>query len=235
MELKCNDIHIYRINISDYNGSLLNLKKIMSEDETKKADRFKFTKDSQSYITCRSLLRNILSEYTNINPDEINFSCNESGKPYIENSEIQFNLSHSGDRCVIAVSLISETGVDIEKVRDIEDLTKIAERYFSETEIFYLKKFQGNELADNFFRIWTLKEAFIKATGEGLSFPLKDFSVTDRTGKIPVLSVINTSAHLEKKWTLGFLENESGYVSSFAVNSEKIKIIYKTYPAEING
>jgi len=233
MELNINDVHIYRIDISEHTGSLPQLKKFLSGDEIKKADRFKFTKDSQSYIISRSFLRNILSENTNIKPAEIKFSYTETGKPFIEYSKIHFNLSHSGDRCIIAVSMTAETGVDIEKVRDSEDLIKVAGRYFSETEIIYLKKFQGKEVTDNFFRIWTLKEAFIKAIGEGLSFPLKDFSVTDRTGNIPVLSFNNASAHSEKNWSLQILENESGYVSSLAINSDNVNIIYKKIPALI--
>ncbi|MBK8983267.1 MAG: 4'-phosphopantetheinyl transferase superfamily protein [Ignavibacteria bacterium] len=234
MKLNCNDVHIYRIIISEHTGSIPQFKNILSGDEIKKADRFKFTKDFQSYTISRSFLRNILSQYINLNPAEIKFSYTETGKPFIENSKIHFNLSHSGDRCIIAVSLTAGTGVDIEKVRDSEDLIIIAERYFSETEIIYLKNFQEKEVTNNFFRIWTLKEAFIKAIGEGLSFRLKDFSVTDRTGNIPVLSFNNTSSHSEKNWSLQILESESDYVSSFAINSDNVNIIYKKYPAAIN-
>jgi len=190
-------------------------------------DRQSPEKDSKQYIVSRGSLRKILSEYIHIDSYSINFSYTEFAKPFLENSKIHFNLSHSGDWCCIAVSLIKDIGIDIEKVREMEDVSKIAERYFALNEFEHIKNFEGTDQINEFFRIWTLKEAFIKAVGEGLSFPLKNFSVISDKNESPVLNLFENKDEV-KDWKLCDLEcEEEDYYSSIALKSEKIDLIYK--------
>ena len=206
-----NEVHVYRINISEQTNKISNLRKLLSNDETKKADRYRFAKDSNSYIISRG---------------SINISYTEFGKPFIENSKINFNLSHSGDWCFIAVSLIKDIGIDIEKVRKIEDVLKIADRYFAINEYEHIKNFDSTEQINEFFRIWTLKEAFIKAIGEGLSFPLKNFSVISDKSDSPVLNLFENKDESEL-WKLDSLECQKGYNASLTVKADGIDLIYK--------
>ena len=228
LNFKDNEVHVYQINISKHIDQISDLRKILSKDETEKADRFKIEKDSKQYIVSRGSLRKILSEYIHIDSYSINFSYTEFAKPFLENSKIHFNLSHSGDWCCIAVSLIKDIGIDIEKVREIEDVSKIAERYFALNEFEHIKNFEGTDQINEFFRIWTLKEAFIKAVGEGLSFPLKNFSVISDKNESPVLNLFENKDEV-KDWKLCNLEcEEEDYYSSIALKSEKkIDLIYK--------
>ncbi|MFZ1320224.1 MAG: 4'-phosphopantetheinyl transferase superfamily protein [Ignavibacteria bacterium] len=221
-----NEVHVYRINISEQTNKISNLRKLLSNDETKKADRYRFAKDSNSYIISRGSIRKILSEYISIDADSINISYTEFGKPFIENSKINFNLSHSGDWCFIAVSLIKDIGIDIEKVRKIEDVLKIADRYFAINEYEHIKNFDSTEQINEFFRIWTLKEAFIKAIGEGLSFPLKNFSVISDKSDSPVLNLFENKDESEL-WKLDSLECQKGYNASLTVKADGIDLIYK--------
>lgn len=114
------------------------------------------------------LLDEILAEY-GLNESEMSYSQNEHKKPYFDNkSNLHFNLSHSKDYAAVAVS-DNEVGIDIEQKRDVN--LKIAKRFFTENECDYIKS------TDDFFRIWVLKESFIKAIGKGLACPLNSFEV----------------------------------------------------------
>ena len=226
MKIKGNEVHIHSIKFSDQKNKISTLKKLLSKVETEKADRFKFAKDSLQYIVSRGSLRKILSDYIQIDADSINFLYTEFSKPFIENSKINFNLSHSGNWCFIVISLIKDIGIDIEKIREIEDVLKIAERYFALEEYEHLKKFKSTEQINEFFRIWTFKEAFIKAIGEGLSFPLKNFSVISDNINSPVLNLYENKDESEF-WKLYPLECQNGYYSSLAVKAEEFDLVYK--------
>lgn len=226
MNIKDNEVHIYRIKFPRKKDEISELRKLLSKDETEKADRFRFEKDTIQYIVSRGYLRRILSDYIQTNAESIIFSYTEFGKPFINNSEVYFNLSHSGDWCLIAVSLIKEIGIDIEKIREIDDVLKIAEKYFALNEYEHLKSFEGIKQLNEFFRIWTLKESFIKAIGEGLSFPLKNFSVLSGKNNSPVLKLFDNKKE-GTNWKLLNLDSESGYYSSLAVKDKYIDLIYK--------
>ncbi|MBS1518085.1 MAG: 4'-phosphopantetheinyl transferase superfamily protein [Bacteroidetes bacterium] len=226
MELNRNDVHIYRINIPDHTDSIASLNELLSADEFSKAQRYKFPVDKQNYIICRGNLRKILSEYTNEAPQKIRFEYSDKGKPFLKNSEIFFNLSHSGERCVIAVSRAENLGIDIERIREVKDLLNISAKYFSETEFDLIKKSPPKIRTELFFRIWTLKEAFIKATGEGLSYPLKGFSVLLNAGDSHSVNIRNR-AEENDLWSLFSLECNEYYLSSLAIKSFSVRIIYK--------
>ena len=146
------------------------LLKSLSIDERKKVFGYKRKIDSDISLISRFLLRNLLSPILKVNPAEIDFFYNKYNRPYLET--IDFNVSHSGRRIVIAINRAGRVGIDIEKIRKVEE--ELVELCFTESEkkyifgkgIFELKKF---------FELWTLKESFIKADGMGLSYPLKSF------------------------------------------------------------
>lgn len=127
----------------------------LSTDEQKHADNMPIAKVKQHFINARGILHRLLQTDTPLQK-------NQHGKPYLNNSSLRFNVSHSHQFAVIALTQETDIGVDIEQVREINDLPAIAKRVFSEQE---LKLSQNN---NGFFRLWTRKEAVIKCTGEGL-------------------------------------------------------------------
>jgi len=143
---------------------------ILHEDEKKKVAQFKNQTDAEISLLSRFLLRKILSSVIKVPPAEISFSYNSYNRPALE--KVDFNVSHSGDWIVIAVDTKSRVGVDIEKIRKVEP--DLMEACFTKEEIAYILKDNIFDL-EKFFEIWTLKEAFIKADGKGLSYSLKDF------------------------------------------------------------
>ncbi len=156
-------------------------KSYVSESRKIRAARFRFRKDAERCILSECLLKYILKRDYAFSDDQIRFNVSEYGKPELENSQdIHFNLSHSGDYVSCAFSPC-EVGVDIELEKKITP--QIAERYFTKLEFEYIAEspLQENE---RFFKIWTLKEAYIKAIGKGLHCPLDSFSVVNKSGEI---------------------------------------------------
>lgn len=188
-----NQIHIYTMNLDFLLDEVLKFKQIISKDEQERAERFVFDRDRNFFIVSRGQLRMILGNYLHQEPKSIKFSYSTTGKPYIEESSLFFNVSHSQD--IITLGFVNKTaiGIDIEYVRDIKDLKEMAERFFSEDEYKKICQLKKDLRQNLFFKYWTCKEAYLKATGTGISgledmdFNIpsidKKFSFVDRHGK----------------------------------------------------
>jgi len=141
-------------------------------------DRFARKEDAERALLSEVLPRVLLSQAFGIRNRDIFFCKNEFGKPYVRNrSDAYFNVSHSGDWVVCALAR-NEIGIDIEKIKQIN--SQIADCFFSKEELVSLNHIEGNDRLNRFYEIWTLKESYVKAVGEGLSMPLNSFTV--RTG-----------------------------------------------------
>lgn len=151
-----------------------------------KVDKLKFGDDKWLSLAAEYLLMKGLEEL-NIDYSQIEIGFVENNKPILKNcpQELYFNLSHSGDMamCIIADS---EVGCDIQKMSDKEEYKKIAQRFFHPEEIQMIENAKETEKRELFYRIWALKESFIKATGKGFRTPLKDFKISLEKEKIQV-------------------------------------------------
>ena len=192
----------------------------LSPDEIARASRFHFEKDRIHFTQCRSALRNLLAGYLAIPAAEIRFEYLASGKPQLaagqNPSALQFNVSHSANMALIAVGSEHRLGVDIEKIRGDVDTTTLAERFFSLRERAGLQALPDSLRVPGFFACWTRKEAFLKATGEGLSFPLADFSVTTHPDLDPEIEEITGSTDAGKQWFLADLRVVEGFRATVA-------------------
>lgn len=152
----------------------------LSDDEKARAERFRFDNDRQNFVLRRGLLRRLLGETFGIDPALIRFSATRVGKPFIvypENAGLYFNLSHSGRQIVYAFSKHPETGIDIERIRTVEDIDLLARNYFSAEEYAIIVNLPSREKNKAFVRIWSTKEALIKASGWPLEHGLAAFDV----------------------------------------------------------
>ena len=141
---------------------------VVSAEELTRAQTFK--RNQHHFLAARALVRAMLAYYTGVLSTTLEFAKKDQGKPYLINapSPIYFNLSHSGNFAALAVSTVGEIGIDIETIRPRNYLA-IAERYFHADEQTQLLALPEAERETLFFKLWTLKEAFFKATGGGLS------------------------------------------------------------------
>jgi 4'-phosphopantetheinyl transferase len=150
----------------------------LSLDEQVRVGRFRFERDRQSWITARGMMRVILGEYVHESPELVRFASYAYGKQYLQDYPfLEFNLSHAGDYGLLGVSHHT-IGVDIEQIREHFADPSVARHFFSEAEQTELAAYSGDQYSTAFFTFWTRKEAYIKARGEGLSLPLRDFDVS---------------------------------------------------------
>jgi len=127
------------------------------------------------YVAAHSLLRMMLSEWEARPPRSWRFATGEYGKPYLRDSQLRFNISHSTHHAVVAVSDGAEIGVDVEEITPHRVDAEIARRMFSEVD--FQQWVEAQDQVATFFQLWTLKEAYMKAAGLGVHLPLQDFSV----------------------------------------------------------
>ncbi|HOY22659.1 MAG TPA: 4'-phosphopantetheinyl transferase superfamily protein [Cellvibrio sp.] len=161
-------------------NQITNLSKSLSQEELTRAQAVKHKQ--QHFLATRALVRKVLAYYTGIPSASLEFARREQGKPYLANtpSPIYFNVSHSGNFAVLAVTTLGEIGIDIETIRP-RNFLAIAERYYHADELKQLTATPEAERESLFFKLWTLKEAFFKATGGGISSGLDKaiFSFSD--------------------------------------------------------
>ena len=174
MELHLNnDIRLYAMNADELMDEELYKRALeaVSPKRREKAGRLRFEKDRRLSLAAGILTRFVFENHFGISWEEVKLSENEYGKPFFEGGEsICHNLSHSGNMVICAAGPVP-VGCDIEEIK--ESRTNVSEKFFAQSE----KKFVRENGADGFFRIWTLKESYMKAVGMGLSLPMKDFSV----------------------------------------------------------
>jgi len=185
LSIKQNEIHLWQVNPDNITQpELLNkYKELISEDETIKQQRYKFSHDRHDALITRAFVRDLLSYYADIAPSDWRFDKGEKDKPEIVNPPLplRFNISHTKGLIICAITLENDIGCDVENTTRSNDVLAIANRYFSSIETKELFSLPKEEQRHRFFDYWTLKESYIKAWGLGLAIPLKDFSfnITD--------------------------------------------------------
>jgi 4'-phosphopantetheinyl transferase len=175
-----NELHLWRASL-DISPELLDrFEKTLSTAEKDRADKFLVTHARERFIAGRGILRDLLAAYLEIEPRNVDFSYGDQGKPALSpthKSEIRFSVSHSQSMALFAIGESSEVGVDIETVKTNFKGMEIASHFFSEEEIAALAKLPPEVQVSAFFSCWTKKEAYVKARGQGLSIPLRSFTV----------------------------------------------------------
>lgn len=185
-------------------GQLARFREMLSVEETARLARFVFGKHQHLYLVSHALVRSMLSAYAPVDSGGWRFVTNRYGKPSVaapaEFRDLQFNLSHTDGLAACAVVRKSEIGIDVERVnRNIE--LDIATRYFADTEVAQLHAFPGGEQPVRFFDFWTLKEAYIKARGLGLSLPLKQFAFELQSDGPPLFSAAGQLNDVPESWS----------------------------------
>lgn len=217
---------------------------ILTEEERRTAKKFVQTIHQENFIIARGMLRFLLAKYLNCLPQNICFTSNDYGKLFIAHpsSNLYFNVSHSNDKIVYALSLNKNLGIDIEYIRDNVEECNIAQKFFHKNEYAFIKQLNdcNQQLAKMaFFHCWTRKEAFIKAIGLGLSHSLKEFEVelndletltnTDNQNIKASHVFLHTLQFSNRNWSLIKLNINANYTSALVIeNYDNDKILIQT-------
>lgn len=188
--LASGQIHLWRLILDDALPKVSDMMQLISPDEKTRADRYRTAELRTSFIQQRTSLRTILASYLACPPSAIIFQYDSQGRPSLDSrhhkAPIHFNVSHSAQIALYAVAQDRTVGVDVEFIRQDVDIQAIAKRYFTSQEINFLYGRDPSQQRNTFFKIWVSKEAYLKATGEGLRIPLNSFETipTDREATI---------------------------------------------------
>jgi len=216
------EIICWRVLLDDLDEvQLVSLYERLGPDEKVRANAFLKPIDRNRYIAAHGTLR-ILGKH--ILGVEVQITVNAYGKPQFLNTPLQFNLSHSGNVILLAFSLNSPVGVDVEQKRAIDDLDLIAANYFHQSEVQAMNGLEEPLLSETFFSCWSKKEAVVKALGLGLSLPLNAFEVD--ASPLVGECVARLESQFPQSWTLLGFSPLEGYSAALASPFPKMQPIF---------
>ena len=210
-------VHVWAFMLEGGRELVAHCRETLSPEERHRADRFVFDRDRIRYTVAHAILRYLLSRYCGENPASLQFSAGAAGKPFLQSAKpLHFNLTHSDERALLAVSYGRELGVDLERVRSNIEALAISRHYFFGSEREAIESAPPAERDGLFFRYWVAKEAVLKAQGIGLGFPLDRFRVEFcPDGQSARVETFDPVA-LESSWTVRMLPCESGWLGAVA-------------------
>ena len=200
----------------------------LSPDECLRADRFRAGPLRNRFVVGRATLRTILAKYLATQARQLAFQYHVHGKPDLadpwDRSGLRFNVSHCRDQALFAVAAGRELGIDLERPRPLRHLAGMVERVFSADEQRQWQELPPADRLAGFFHVWTCKEAWLKATGAGLSFPLAEVSVRVSPDEPPRLVSIRGNADEAGQWHLAAIMPDSVHVAAMAVHRAQVRI-----------
>lgn len=229
------EIHIWRVELEHAERHVADLARCLAAEEVARAAHFRFARDRRRYVVTRAVLRTLLGRVLSMAANDILLQYGPEGKPSLADehgSDVQFNVAHSHELALVALSRRAALGVDVEHARELDDAPRIAQRFFSTQEVTALRATPAAQREAMFFRIWTRKEAFIKAIGKGLAQPLGAFSVMAADG--------NPLSHVQLEgavtsWRLWDLFPGPNYGAALVVWTEREPLSLKQYQAGSQG
>jgi 4'-phosphopantetheinyl transferase len=233
LSLPAHAVHVWRADLGLEAAYLRRLERNLSADEWARASRFRFARDRARFVGARGLLREILALYLHTSPGRLSFGYGAHGKPFLtgEHSTLRFNVSHSFDAMLLVIARLREVGVDVEGVRNTGLVVdEIGDTVLSEPEKQALARFDGEDKRTKFLRFWTLKEAFIKADGRGVSLPLKRIDVSAPEGRVAVLDEATGEWRKCPRWKLRTLAPVPGYAAALAAEGQGWRLALWRWP-----
>jgi 4'-phosphopantetheinyl transferase len=208
---------------------------LLDENERARAARFIFERDRSRFIAAHAWVRITLAGYLGLDPASLRFATGPHGKPHLVGTpiDLRYNLSHAGDRALLAVALGHDVGVDVERERAI-DVPGLSQRFFAPSESEAIRALPEAEQLQAFLRCWTRKEAFIKARGDGLAFPLGGFEVSLADAVSPqTLTACTADPGALLRWRVAGLPAESGYTAAVAHEIENVRLLQWNVVSEV--
>ena len=233
LKITPSEVHVWRSDCRPDFSSNIDLKKFLSAEESQRAARFHFERDRLCYVASRAALRLLIFHYTGLPPDFQVFDREPKGKPFLANSplkdRLEFNLAHSHELIVLAFSLNSRVGIDLEFQRTMPRARQIAGRFFSDREKKELDRVPTPHLEEAFFNCWTRKEALAKATGRGLAGFMDKFSVSLAPGQTARLLEIESGLVDNRQWFMESFAPAPGYKAALVLEGGPLNLSFRQF------
>lgn len=228
------EIQVFSLTLADGRNFYSQWLSILSPDERERARNMILQRDREVFVLTRASLRLILARLLDEAPEALTFGYGTNGKPYLRRGigerTLWFNVSHSRERAVVAVSLAGPVGIDIEWMDPDIDFRGIAARFFSESESKALHRLPPDTALKAFYRCWTRKEACIKALGAGLKFDLASFDVSE-SAKEPIRWLDTGSrASTQNRWDGVSLEVFEDYSCALVAAKDSLNVRLWRFP-----
>jgi 4'-phosphopantetheinyl transferase len=217
--LAVSQVELWWFSLSVDEHTLASLIALLSPTEMARANRFRFDHHRRRYQIAHGVLRILLANHLHCSPAAIAFTYSERGKPAIADhcqpQGLQFNLSHSEDLGIVGISRDRLIGVDVEYVREMDNLDSLVKRFFCAEEYQYFQQAPPQQQQQIFFQLWTAKEAYLKATGAGLAGGLDQVQLS-----LSPLKFQSLPGNIEnlKDWDLFSCELLSNYQAAITVS-----------------
>lgn len=208
------EVHVWRAHLDASDEC----DRALSPDERARAARFRFERDRRRYVAGRALLRCLLARYTGADPAELRLSYGTHGKPRLD-GPLRFNVAHADAVWLCAVTESGEVGADVEPIAPFEEMDDVAAEMFSAAECGVYRALPADSRVDAFAACWTRKEAFVKAVGDGLSYPLARFDVTLAPHQPPALLRIDGSPAAAARWRMAAASPAPGYAAAVVASA----------------
>jgi len=220
--LKENDLHIWQVSLTPESAMLKICNSFLTSEDKEKVKWFKFEEDRNNYIISKGILRLLLVDYLKSNNSDLVISRQKKGKPFAENDRsLFFNMSDSGKVCVYVFTRVSEVGIDIEQKRLLHDLDELIQRNLTNKEQNFLSK-NPSEKAKNFFRFWTIKEAYLKAIGEGMRLTPDNLEFSIENGNIKLMN--QQGIPEQENWIIKEFSPKTYYFGALVYKNENTRI-----------
>jgi 4'-phosphopantetheinyl transferase len=211
-----NEVHVWSVPLAATARRLAELGRLLAEDERLRAGRYVHVRSREQFIVARATLRVLLGRYLGRPPAAVRLETEPAGKPYVPGGELHFNISHTHGLALVALSRRGELGIDVEHLRPCPTYLDMAGRFFAPREARALYTLPPGRSEEAFFHVWTRKEAFLKATGLGLSHGLERFEVSVPPDDPARILHIDGDPRAAAGWSLIALDPSPGYVGALA-------------------
>lgn len=213
-------VELFRVNLNPPAVCVPAYRRLLSPAECDRVDRFVTDELTRRSLVCRAVLRWIVGATLSISPNEVRFQIGPHGKPSLSGdhgAQLEFNVSHTGDVALIAVAAGRTLGVDVEALDRRVNRDELAARFFSPQECQAYFALDESQRVAAFYRIWTCKEAYLKAIGAGLSFPLGKFSVSAAPDEPPGLLAVEGAPEETSRWSFVAIDVGDELAAALAV------------------
>lgn len=199
---------------------------LLSADERARAERFHFGRDRERFIACRSALRVILAGYLAVPPEAVVFCYGPQGKPFLAESQLKFNVSHSADEALIAIALGREVGVDIEQIDRALSVEHLAAAFLTDSERAFFNSQPDCDRRRAFIRCWTRKEAWSKAVGTGIAEDPQRYDVGEFVA-LPVYSYHDPKTNAQ--WTFIELDFDRNWIGALVAQGMRVSVKFREF------
>ena len=211
--LHTGEVHVWRTALEADGDRQRECLETLAPAERERAAAFNFEAPRRRFIVARGSLRALLACYLDVGPRELVFVYGEHGKPALAAAtDLTFNLSHSGDLLLLACTRGRDLGIDVERTQREVRWEQVAHRFFAERELADLLALPEAQQRNAFFRCWTRKEAYMKATGHGVALGLSNFAVSLAPDTPPALVWLQHGR--PDDWRLADVEVGPGYAGA---------------------